>query len=276
MKRATVIGWPISHSRSPLIHGYWLQKFAIAATYEKRPVQPHELSAFIDLMRRGTIIGSNVTVPHKEAILALVDDADSTARAIGAANTLWVEDGKVRATNTDAYGFLSNLATAYPGWDLGPGVPMVIGAGGSARAVLYALLGAGVQRILLCNRSPDRARELGRYFGNKIDVVGWEQRERRLGDVSLLVNCTTQGMATNPPLDMPLAGLPDTAIVYDLVYVPMRTPLLLAAEARGNRTLGGLGMLLHQAVPGFKLWFGHSPDVTDELYNLIAADIAGP
>ena len=275
MKRATVIGWPISHSRSPLIHGYWLKKFAMAAVYEMRAVEPKDLPAFIEIVRRGTIVGSNVTVPHKEAVLPLVDVTDAVATAIGAANTLWSEGGKVYATNTDAYGFLTNLASAFPAWQQVQGVPLVMGAGGSARAVLFALLGAGCKRIRLCNRSPERAAELAKHFGSGIDVVAWADRTRALADCSLLVNCTTQGMAANPALGLPLTGLPATAIVYDLIYVPLETPLLAAAKARGLPTVGGLGMLLHQAVPGFEKWFGRRPEVTSELHDLIVADLQG-
>ena len=273
MRIATVIGWPISHSRSPLIHGYWLKRYGIAGAYERRPVRPEELPAFVETLRQGAIAGSNVTVPHKEAVLSLVDEADSIARSIGAANTLWSEGGRVLATNTDAHGFLSNLVAAYPDWQDQPGVPYVIGAGGAARAVVYALKEAGCARIRLTNRSSERAQEMARFFGSTVEIAGWADRTDQLGDTGLLINTTTQGMAANAPLDLALDALPATAIVYDLVYVPLRTPLLVAAGLRGLRTLGGLGMLLHQAVPGFERWFGHRPEVTDELVRLVAADI---
>ena len=273
MRTATVIGWPISHSRSPLIHGYWLKRYAIEGVYERRPVRPEELPEFVNLLRRGEFAGSNVTVPHKEAVLALVDDADEIVRAIGAANTLWTESGRVLATNTDAHGFLANLAGAFPDWRRGAGVPLVIGAGGAARAVLYSLKDAGCEHIRLTNRSPGRAQDLARHFGPGIELVDWNERAASLGDVGLLVNTTTLGMASNAPLELSLDGLPATAIVYDLVYVPMRTPLLIAAEGRGLRTLGGLGMLLQQAAVGFERWFGRRPEVTEELFRLAAADI---
>lgn len=275
LRTAAVIGWPISHSRSPLIHGYWLKRYGIAGAYERRPVRPEELPAFVVSLRSGDLAGSNVTVPHKEAVLVLVDEADDIARAIGAANTLWVRGGRVLATNTDAHGFIANLEAAFPDWRVGPGVPFVVGAGGAARAVIHALKGAGATRIRIANRSPQRAHDLAAFFGSGIEVVAWQDRTRGLGDVGLLVNTTTQGMAANPALDLTLDGLPPRAIVYDLVYVPLRTPLLAAAEARGLRTLGGLGMLLHQAVPGFEHWFGRRPEVTDELFTLVAADIEG-
>jgi shikimate dehydrogenase len=275
LRTATVIGWPINHSRSPLIHGYWLKRYGIAGAYERRPVRPEELAAFVASVRRGELAGSNVTVPHKEAVLALVDEADPIARAIGAANTLWSEGSRVRATNTDAHGFLANLEAAFPDWSHAPGIPLIIGAGGAARAVLYALKGAGCERIRLCNRTPERAESLAHHFGNSIEVIEFRKRSAALADANLLVNTTTQGMIGQPALDLPLDGLPQTAIVYDLVYVPLRTPLIAAAEARGNRTLGGLGMLLHQAGVGFEHWFGRRPEVTDELYKLVAADIEG-
>jgi shikimate dehydrogenase len=275
LRKATVIGWPISHSRSPLIHGYWLKRYGISGSYERRPVRPDELPAFVDLVRRGELVGGNVTVPHKEAVLALVDELDDVGRAIGAANTLWTDSGRVFATNTDAHGFLANLNDAHPDWRGTPGTPLVIGAGGAARAVIFALSQAGCEHIRIANRTPERAHELASHFGAGIQVVDWQDRAGRLADVSLLVNTTTQGMAANPPLDLPLSGLAPAAIVYDLVYVPLRTPLLAAAESQGNRTLGGLGMLLHQAVVGFERWFGRKPEVTDGLFKLVAADIEG-
>ena len=275
MRDATVIGWPINHSRSPLIHGYWLKQHGIVGTYERRPVQPGELPAFIESLRRGDLVGSNVTVPHKEAVVPLVDEADSTVHAIGAANTLWTEGRRVLATNTDAYGFLTNLTAAFPDWRDVAGVPLVAGAGGSARAVLYALKEGGCQRIRLTNRSPGRAIELARHFGGVIEIVNWADRGRQLAEVSLLVNTTTQGMAGNPALELPLEGLRPAAIVCDLIYVPLETPLLAEARARGLRRVGGLGMLLHQAVLGFEHWFGVKPSVTGDLYRLIANDIEG-
>ncbi len=273
MKKAAVIGWPISHSRSPLIHGYWLKKYGIEGSYERRPVQPEELPAIIQSVRRGELAGCNVTVPHKEAVLKLVDDADDTARAIGAANTLWMAGGRLKATNTDAYGFLTNLATAYPDWRDPPGVPLVVGAGGAARAVIHALRGAGCKNILLTNRTRARADELVRFFGDDVEALDWDQRRHGVADCSLLVNTTTQGMSGQAALDVPLDALNPMTIVYDLVYVPLETPLMAGAQRHGNRTLGGLGMLLHQAVVGFEHWFGTKPDVTDELRDLIVADL---
>jgi shikimate dehydrogenase len=275
MRKAAVIGWPISHSRSPLIHGYWLKKHDIAGTYERVPVMPEALPGFIDGIRRGDFAGCNVTVPHKEAVLKLVDDADDIARAIGAANTLWMEGGWLKATNTDAHGFLANLAAAYPDWRDPPGVPLVVGAGGAARAVIHALRGAGCKNILLTNRTRARADELVDYFGDDVEALDWDRRHDGVADCSLLINTTTQGMAGQAALDVPVNALNPLSIVYDLVYVPLKTPLMQAAEACGLRTLGGLGMLLHQAGVGFEKWFGAKPQVTDELYKLVAADIEG-
>jgi len=275
MTKAAVIGWPISHSRSPLIHGYWLEQHGIEGSYERRPVQPGDLPAFIQSVRAGALAGCNVTVPHKEAVLKLVDDTDDTARAIGAANTLWMEDGRLKATNTDAHGFLANLTSAYPDWRHPPGVPLVVGAGGAARAVIHALRCAGCKNILLTNRTRARAEDLVAYFGDDVEALDWDMRRDGAADCSLLINTTTQGMAGQAALDVPIEALNRLSIVYDLVYVPLKTPLIQAAEARGLRSLGGLGMLLHQAGVGFEHWFGAKPEVTDELYRLVAADIEG-
>ena len=275
MQKAFVIGWPIAHSRSPLIHGYWLKKYASSGQYEKRPVKPEELPKFIQLIREGIFAGCNVTVPHKEAALKLADKVDETARAIGAVNTLWEQDGKVHATNTDAHGFMANLEAAFPDWLSTAGVPTIVGAGGSARAVIHALRGKGLKRIRMTNRNRARAEELAAHFGAGMEVIDWTDRAAALQDCGLLVNCTTAGMSGQPQLDLPLDRLAKGSIVYDLVYVPLKTPLLAEAEARGMRTLGGLGMLLHQAGVGFEHWFGRKPEVTDELYRLVAADIEG-
>jgi len=275
MRIAAVIGWPISHSRSPLIHRYWLRRYGIEGDYQRRPIRPEDLPSFVQTIRSGELVGGNVTVPHKEAVLALVDDVDDVARAIGASNTLWRQGGRVFATNTDAHGFVANLEAAFPGWWNEPGVPFVVGAGGASRAVLHAFLSLGIERIRLCNRTQARALELAAHFGTGIEVVDWFDRVKRLSDVSLLVNTTTQGMASNPPLELSLDSLPVSSIVYDLIYAPLQTPLIAAARARGLRTLGGLGMLLHQAAPGFEQWFGQRPEITDELFRLVVADIEG-
>jgi shikimate dehydrogenase len=273
MKKAAVIGWPISHSRSPLIHGYWLKKHGIEGSYERKPVMPDELPAFMQSLKRGELAGCNVTVPHKETVLKLVDDADDTARAIGAANTLWMEGGRLKATNTDAYGFFTNLAMTYPDWRDPPGIPLVVGAGGAARAVIHALRGAGCKNILLTNRTRARADQLVDYFGDDVEALDWNNRRAGVADCSLLVNTTTQGMSGQAALDVPLDALNPMTIVYDLVYVPLETPLIAGAQRYGNRTLGGLGMLLHQAVVGFEHWFGTKPEVTEELRDLIIADL---
>ena len=271
-RRACVIGWPISHSRSPIIHGHWLAHHGLEGSYTRVPVRPEDLPAFIASLRDGAYAGCNVTVPHKETVLVLADAADATARTIGAANTLWVEAGKVHATNTDTYGFMAHLERAAPGWrrDL-PAV--VLGAGGAARAVLHGLLAAGLPEVRLLNRSAERAVTLARHFGPRIVVGDWAERSARLAGAGLLVNTTTLGMKGAEALDIDLASLPAGATVYDIVYVPLQTPLLAAARARGLVAVDGLGMLLHQAVPGFERWFGHRPEVTDEVRALVVADL---
>ena len=275
MQRSCAIGWPISHSRSPLIHGYWLKRYDIEGSYDRCPVRTEELPAFVERLRQGDFRGCNVTVPHKEAMLALVDTADETARAIGATNTVWVEAGRVHAGNTDAYGFATHLEAAAHGWRQQCRAAVVLGAGGAARAVLHALLAAGVEEIRLCNRSLPRAEALAGHFGSRVKSLPWDGRAAALAGAGLLVNSTTLGMKGSEALDIDLGPLPAHAVVYDLVYVPLRTPLLQAAAARGLRTVDGLGMLLHQAVPGFERWFGRRPEVTPELRQLIAADIEG-
>jgi len=276
LRAACVIGWPIRHSRSPLIHGYWLRHHGIAGDYRREAVPPEAFAGFIGSLAERGYVGANVTLPHKEAALRLAD-ADERARAVGAANTLWLEAGRLRATNTDVEGFVRNLDAAAPGWDRDADPAVVLGAGGSARAVLYGLLERGVGRIVLVNRSRDKAETLAAdfaaRFGPRITVAGWNEAGPALGGAGLLVNTTSLGMTGEPPLAIDLAPLPAHAVVADLVYAPLVTPLLAAAEARSLRTADGLGMLLHQAVRGFALWFGVTPEVTPELRRLIEADL---
>jgi shikimate dehydrogenase len=275
MKRACVVGWPIEHSRSPLIHGHWLKRYGVDGTYERAPVPPEGIGAFLrDLAKHG-FAGANVTVPHKEAALAAARHADDVARSIGAANTLWLEDGVLHATNTDTYGFLRNLDDLAPGWELPGGVAVVLGAGGAARSILRGLIGRGFAEIRLVNRTSERADELARFFGRLVRPIAWGSREEALVNGALLVNTTTLGMKGAPPLHIDLTALRDDAVVNDIVYVPLETPLLRRARERGLRAVDGLGMLLHQAVPGFEKWFGIRPEVTPELRELILDDIAG-
>ncbi len=274
MKRACVIGWPISHSRSPIIHNYWLRKYRIAGEYTRVPVESSDLAAFISTLEAQGFEGCNVTIPHKEAVFNQIIPADETTRRLGVANTIFRRNGITYGTSTDGQGFVASLR-ATGSFDPASGPTMILGAGGAATAVAGALLDAGVPEIRIANRNVERAEALGRLFGPRIKIVSLALAVDRLAECTLLVNTTSQGMAGNPDVGLELARLPDTAIVSDLVYVPLETGLLRRARERGLRTAGGLGMLLHQAVVGFELWFGQRPEVTAELYDLVAADVRG-
>jgi shikimate dehydrogenase len=266
MKRACVIGWPVAHSRSPVIHRYWLKLYGLDGAYEMEAVRPEDIGGFLKSLGERGYAGANVTLPHKEAALAAAVRPDEAARTIGAANTLWLDEaGLLHASNTDAYGFMTHLAAEAPDWNKGERPVAVLGAGGAARAILHGLIEAGASRILLANRTEGRAKALAEGFGDRVSVIAWADRNRALAGCGLLVNTTSLGMTGKPPLDIDLAALPRDAIVADIVYSPLETPLLAAARARGNRVVDGLGMLLHQAVPGFERWFGVRPDVTPEL-----------
>lgn len=274
MRRACVIGWPVEHSRSPLIHRYWLERFGIDGDYVKEAVRPEELERFLGSLEARGFAGANVTLPHKEAALRAAESADKAAVAIGAANTLWLDpDGTLHASNTDAYGFMTNLEAEAPHWNTGRRPVMLLGAGGAARAILHGLLGAAAEHILVANRTRERAEALAEAFGPAVEVVDWEDRHRALQGCGLLVNATTLGMTGKETLDIDLAALPKDAVVADIVYSPLETALLAAARARGNRGVDGLGMLLHQAVPGFERWFGLRPEVTPELRAHVAASL---
>ena len=270
---ACVVGWPVEHSRSPLIHNYWLAHYRIAGAYRREAVRPEEFAGFIAALAERGYAGANVTVPHKEAALAL-SVPDERARAIGAANTLWFDDGRLRSTNTDVEGFLRNLDACAPGWDRDAHDAVVLGAGGAARAVIFGLIERGIERIRIANRTAARAELLRRDFGNRVQLCEWDALPRALATAPLLVNATTLGMEGQPALAIDLSPLPRHAVVADLVYVPIETPLLAQAKARGLHVADGLGMLLHQAVRGFALWFGTTPGVTPELRALLQADIA--
>jgi shikimate dehydrogenase len=272
LRAACVIGWPVEHSRSPLIHNYWLKHYGIAGEYRRELVPREELAAFLGSLAARGYVGANVTVPHKEAALAL-SKPDERAHAVGAVNTLWFDGGVLRSTNTDVEGFLDNLDACAPHWDRGTGKAVVLGAGGAARAVIYGLLTRGVGQIVVVNRTPSRSEMLRQAFGGRVRVAQWDEAGGNLTDAALLVNTTTLGMKGQPGLSIDLAPLPGHAIVADLVYVPVSTPLLAAAKARGLRTADGLGMLLHQAVRGFALWFGTEPDVNPPLRALVEADL---
>lgn len=270
-RAACVIGWPIEHSRSPLIHNYWLKHYRIPGEYRREAVPPAEFRPFVQSLAARGYVGANVTVPHKEAALAC-SHPDDRARAVGAANTLWF-DGVLRSTNTDVEGFLDNLDACAPGWDRNLGKAVVLGAGGAGRAVVYALVERGVGRVVVVNRTLARAEALREQFGARIQTARWHERDSLLDDAGLLVNTTTLGMTGQPGLVLETGLLPSHAVVADLVYVPLETSLIRAAKARGLRTADGLGMLMHQGVRGFTLWFGRKPAVTAELRALLEADL---
>ena len=268
---ACLIGWPAAHSRSPLIHHYWLRTSGIEGGYVIEAVPPDEFQDFVFRLSLHGFVGANVTIPHKERALALTRP-DARARAVGAANTLWFEDGELCSTNTDVEGFINNLDACAPGWDEASDA-LVLGAGGSARAVLFGLIERGVKRVHLVNRTIERARALADQFGASVLPAAWDELGDLLPRAKLLVNTTSLGMHGEPALDLDVGRLPRDAVVTDLVYVPLETPLLAAARERKLKTADGLGMLLHQAVRGFELWFGQRPEVTSELRALIEADL---
>ncbi|MCF8478551.1 MAG: shikimate dehydrogenase [Pseudolabrys sp.] len=270
-KAVCVIGWPAAHSRSPLIHNYWIKQHNIDAEYRIEAMPPNQFGDFVTHLREHGYVGCNVTVPYKQAAMDLAA-ADERAKSVGTANTLWLDGDKLRATNTDVEGFLANLDQSTPGWDRGLESAMVLGAGGAAHAVVYGLIQREVQRIYVINRTPERADTLREQFGSRVYVAKWDEITGLLGGCGLLVNTTVLGMADQPPLEINLR-CPDSLVVSDLVYAPLKTGLLAAARERGLRTADGLGMLLHQAVPGFELWFGVRPVVTPELRALVAADL---
>jgi shikimate dehydrogenase len=272
-RAACLIGWPAAHSRSPLIHHYWLRALGIEGGYNIEAVPPEGFAEFVLHLSGHGFVGANVTIPHKERALVLTKP-DARARAVGAANTLWYEGGELRSTNTDIEGFIGNLDAAAAGWDKTDDA-LVLGAGGSSRAVVFGLLDRGIKRVHLANRTPDRARALADQFGEAVRPIPWDEITAMLPKTGLLVNTTSLGMRGQPALALDIGLLRPDAIVADLVYVPLETALLKAARARGLKTADGLGMLLHQAVRGFELWFGRRPEVTPELRALVEADLAG-
>jgi shikimate dehydrogenase len=271
IRAACLIGWPAAHSRSPLIHHYWLRTLGIEGGYSIESVPPENFAEFVQHLSRRGFVGANVTRPHKEHALALTKP-DARARAVGAANTLWFEAGELRSTNTDVEGFVGNLDASAPGWDAASDA-LVLGAGGASRAVVFGLIERGIRHVHLANRTVERARALADQFGANVHPVAWEAVGDLLPRANLLVNTTSLGMHGQPALALEIGRLPPRAVVADLVYVPLETPLLEAARARGLLTADGLGMLLHQAVRGFELWFGRRPTVTPELRALVEADL---
>ena len=274
--KAFVCGHPVAHSRSPLIHGYWINRHCIRGSYESVDVGPDDLAGFMRELRRSGFAGGNITIPHKRAACGLVERVEEAAGIIGAVNTVWFEDGKLCGTNTDWSGFAANLDVNAPGWDRAT-VATVLGAGGAARGILYALIGRGIDDIRIVNRTQSRAEELAADFadicGSSITIFGLEQTCAGLADADLVVNTTSLGMEGEADFAFDLSGLTPSAVVTDIVYAPLETPLLAQAGRSGFKTVDGLGMLLRQAVPGFEKWFGVRPRVTDELRDLVIADM---
>ncbi|NHF72939.1 shikimate dehydrogenase [Paracoccus xiamenensis] len=267
---AGVIGWPIAHSRSPLLHGHWLQRYGLAGHYIPIPVRPENLAEVLRTLPRMGFVGVNVTIPHKEAVLQIADIVTDRAALIGAANTLiFREDGKIHADNTDGYGFIANLTQNAPDWCPDRGAAAVIGAGGAARAVVASLLESGVPELRITNRTKLRADQIKNEFGAKVVVYDWAQAGNMLEGATTVVNATSMGMTGKPALRVPLDALSPGTLVTDLVYTPLMTDFLLEAQSRGCQVVDGLGMLLHQAAPGFERWFGRRPEVDEALRQAV-------
>ena len=268
-----MIGWPAKQSRSPKLHGYWIERYGIDGDYRVEERSPEEFPAFVGDLAHHGYVGANVTMPHKDTALRL-SEPDARARTVGAANTLWLDRGRLHSTNTDVEGFLSALDAAAPGWNDRADTAVVLGAGGAARAIVYGLIERRLNAVHVVNRTYEKAAAFRERFGPRVQPARWEALPRLLDGARLLVNATSLGMAGQPPLAIDLATLASDAVVADAVYIPLRTDLLAAAERRGLRTSNGLDMLLHQAVGGFERWFGVRPEVTRELFDRLAADLA--
>ncbi len=267
---AGVMGWPVMHSRSPLLHNHWFEKYQLAGRYVPLAIKPDGLAAALRALHPLGFAGCNLTIPHKQAAMAIVDEVDAVAAKIGAISCVVVRpDGSLAGSNNDCYGFIHNLQQEQPAWRADTGPIAVIGAGGGSRAVCYALAREGAREIRLINRTFQRAREMAADFGAPVTAVKWEQREDALADVSMVVNTTNQGMVGEAALDLNLTRLPRYALAADLIYIPRETPFLAAARSRSNPTVNGLGMLLHQARPAWQAWFSITPEVTPELRALM-------
>lgn len=262
--RACVMGWPVSHSLSPSLHGWWLKEYGIDGAYTKMPVAADDLADALKLLVERGYAGCNLTLPLKEAALPLMDAHDESCLMSGAVNTVVIRDGKLTGYNSDGFGFLESLNSANPAWDGARAV--ILGAGGAARGIIASLHGAGVKQFVLVNRTPEKSGKIITQFGLPAENWSWQRRHTALEDATLVVNCTSLGMEGQPPLDLDLSALPAAATVCDIVYRPLVTPLLKSAKARGNPVVEGLGMLLHQGRLGFGHWFGRDPAVTPELY----------
>jgi shikimate dehydrogenase len=267
---AGVMGWPVMHSRSPMLHNYWFRQMHLVGTYVPLAIRPECLAAALRALRPLCFAGCNLTIPHKQQAMTIVDEVDTVARSIGAISCVVVRpDGSLAGTNNDHYGFIHSLQEERPEWRAGAGPIVVIGAGGGSRAVCYGLAQEGAREIRLLNRSFERAKAIADEFGNPIQARPWEQRHDALEGAGMVVNTTNQGMVGQPALDIRLDKLPARALAVDIVYTPLETPFLAAARRRGHPTVNGLGMLLHQARPAWRLWFGIEPDVTPELRAMI-------
>jgi len=273
---AGVMGWPVTHSRSPLMHNYWFRQHGLAGTYVPLAIEPGNLAAALRALRPLGFAGCNLTIPHKQEAMKIVDEVDETARRIGAISCVVVRpDGTLFGTNNDWFGFIHNLKQEQPGWRADAGPVMVLGAGGGSRAVCYGLMQDGAREIRLVNRTFARAKGLAGEFGGPLTALPWEQRHDALEGAAMVVNATSQGMVGQPALDLRLDRLSKTALAADIIYIPLETPFLAAARQRGNRTANGLGMLLHQGRPAWKMWFGIEPVVTAELRLLMEKSIQG-
>lgn len=270
---AGVMGWPVAHSRSPRLHGYWLKKHGIDGAYIPMGVPPERLEQALRALPALGLRGTNLTVPHKEAALRFCDAVDPLAQRIGAVNTVVVgPDGALEGSNTDAFGLIENLRDS-SGWQAADGPAVILGAGGAARSACVALIDSGVESIRIVNRTPERANELAGAMAPQCSAVAWGRREEALDGAALVINTTTLGMTGQPALKIALDALPLEATVYDIVYAPLETNLLASARARGNRAVDGLGMLLHQARPGFEAWFGVRPEVDESLRDFVLQDL---
>lgn len=271
-RAACIIGFPVRQSRSPKLHAYWIKQYGVDGAYRMEEVRPEDFAAFIGNLRGNGYVGANVTMPHKDAAFALTEP-DDRARAVGASNTLWLDGDRLRSTNTDVEGFIGGLDERAPGWDRRTDTAIVLGAGGAGRAIVYGFIERGLKTIHVVNRTRDKAEDLRTRFGSNVHAAGWEDLPRLLKGARLLANSTSLGMVGKEPLVIDIAPMGEGAIVGDAVNVPLETPLLAAAKARGFLTTNGLDMLLHQAVRGFELWFGVRPKVSEEQRQMLVADI---
>lgn len=273
-RAACVIGWPAKHSRSPKLHGYWIKKYGIVGDYRAEDVKPEEFPAFLASLAQNGYVGANITMPHKETALRLTEP-DERAMKVGVANTVWLSNGKLKSTNTDVEGFIGALDQCAPGWDMRTKTAVVLGAGGAGRAVVFGLVERGIETIYVVNRTYDKAVEFVERFGPSIKPAHWHEIPKLLAKADLLANSTPLGMKGQLPLEIDISGMRAGAVVSDIIYVPLKTELLKAAEARGFATSNGLDMLLHQAVRGFTEWFGVKPVVTKEQRDMLVADLVG-